>query len=127
MNYIFAIIAVFFVLCGCIMAWEITVNGEVYGIAELTGVSKSGIKFYNAKGSSKFKFMDLELPDRNIFLLADIKLTDGTVYESSMILKVTRGLIAFYQPFKCKDKVTFAIVEKKNLTKEWKRRIGYDG
>jgi len=120
-NYIFATALVFIIFCSCMCARDITVDDTTYKNAEFVALGKAGFVIKTEEGMKLVKFMSLSRDDRNLFLLPDITLKDGTVYETCMLIIMSKSVLFVYQPFK--EKKLF--INKKELSDDWKAKLGY--
>ena len=127
MNYIVSAIWVYILFCTCIMGRDITVNGVDYKDAEMVKLNQEGLFIKHSKGILKTNVIDLDAKDRNMFLLADVQLKNGKQHKECLLFMMSKSFIVLYKPFERKPKDKKVILNKKELSNEWQRKLGYRG
>jgi len=95
--------------------------------ARFTGINmKFGFLIKHSEGQTWVHLHELERrSDRNLFLLADVQLTDGTVYSTCTIYSITPTAIKMCLPFTHDKTKVIVSVPQEKLNAWWRYKLGY--
>jgi len=87
--------------------------------------TNKGLLIQHSKGKTWIKFLDLKKrSDRNLFLLPDIQLADGTVYKCCNIYYVSANILIITRPF-FRGKERVITIKQEDLSPYWRYKFGH--